>query len=265
MAGLGHVGVPPRLRFRDELRNFARFIVRPRLGPRLPGRLAGSQVAADWLSGVQPGRLLKWALFLWAVNLLFLGPIAVNAALAAGAQHRLNIHAIPWLQALLWAPIVEELVFRYSLRRAAHALWLVPVAAGLMLSGPGTASVLLLCAVLLLCWSPWAHSHGKLSIRPRRPGAAMASGRRYRRLFPVVFHIANLVFAGVHLHNFNIPEAALWLLPLLVLPQWLTGLVLGWLRVQRGIGAAIVLHAVFNGGPLLIVWLTITLMPEMVS
>src|SRR5690554_5747527 len=113
----------PRLRFRDELRDFMRFIVRPTLGPRTAPRRLGTQVGADWLSGLELGRLLKWALFLWAINLIFLGPIAVAAATAGGAQHRLNIHAIPWMQALLWAPIVEELVFRYGLRRIGHALW----------------------------------------------------------------------------------------------------------------------------------------------
>lgn len=53
----------------------------------------------------------------------------------------------------------------------------------------------------------------------------------------------------------------MWLLPLLVLPQWATGLVLGWMRVRRGIGAAIALHALFNGGPVLMIWLLMTLMP----
>ena len=33
----------------------------------------------------------------------------------------------------------------------------------------------------------------------------------------------------------------------------LTGLVLAWLRVRRGIGASIVLHAIFNGGPVLLI------------
>ena len=46
----------------------------------------------------------------------------------------------------------------------------------------------------------------------------------------------------------------------LVLPQWATGLVLGWMRVRRGIGAAIAC-ALFNGGPVLMIWLLMTLMP----
>ncbi len=251
-----------RYRFRDELRDFLRFFVRPTLGPRLPYRRVGGQVGADWLSGLEPGRLLKWALFLWAINLIFLGPIAVAAATAAGAQHRLNIHAIPWLQALLWAPIVEELVFRYSLRRIAHALWMVPVSVGIMLTGPSVTSILFLIAVLLLCWSPWV-GRARLRSPERSRGRSWELRRRYRALFPWVFHAANLTFAGVHLHNFNLPPTALWLLPLLVLPQWLTGMVLGWLRVRRGIGSAMVLHGLFNGGPLLLVWLILTLAPDM--
>lgn len=250
-----------RYRFRDELADFFHFVVRPTLGPRLPRRRAGGQLAADWLSGLGPGRLFKWAVFLWAVNLIFLGPIAVTAATAAGAQHRLDIHAIPWLQALLWAPVVEELVFRYSLRRIVHALWLVPVSVVIMMSGASTASVLFLIAVLLVCWSPWV-----VRSRPGRvPGRSWALRKRYRALFPWVFHAANLAFAGVHLHNFNIPQAPLWLLPLLVLPQWLTGMVLGWLRVRCGIGSAMVLHGLFNGGPLLLVWLILGLAPDMAS
>lgn len=252
-----------RYRFRDELRDFLRFIVRPSIGPRLPGRRVGGHIGADWLSGLDVGRLLKWALFLWAVNLIFLGPIAVAAASAAGAQHRLNIHAIPWLQALIWAPVVEELVFRYSLRRIVHALWLLPVSVGIMFGGPSTVSILFLIAALLICWSPWA-GQCRFRLSRRSPGRSWAIRRRYRSLFPWVFHAANLAFAAVHLHNFNMSQVALWLLPLLVLPQWLTGMVLGWLRVRRGIGAAMLMHGLFNAGPLVLVWLVLSMAPDAV-
>src|SRR3546814_19916673 len=64
----------------------------------------------------------------------------------------------------------------------------------------------------------------------------------YRRIFPWVFHVASLLFAAVHLYNFTLQGTPWWLFPLLVLPQWLTGMVLGWLRVKRGIGASMLLH-----------------------
>ncbi len=247
-------------RFRGELRDFIAFLRRPRLAPRTRGRRLGSGVAADWLSGVSVKRLLQWALLLWTVNLVFLGPIAVTAAGAGGAQHRLNLDAIPWLHALLWAPLVEELVFRYGLRRIAHIFWLVPAAIVAMLYGPGWSTGLLLLAVLLLCWRPAAG---------RR--YAPHQGRHWRLLlwyrgcFPWLFHAASLAFAAVHLFNFNMHQMPWWLMPLLVLPQWLTGLVLGWLRIRRGIGAAIVMHAIFNGGPLLVVWLILRWAPQVAS
>nr|WP_306669766.1 CPBP family glutamic-type intramembrane protease [Allopusillimonas soli] len=250
---------------------------------------------------------------LWLVNLVFLGPIAVSAAGLGGATHRIDINNMPWLQALLWAPIVEELVFRYWLRRPVNAWWVLPAAIGIMLSGPKWPAVFALAALLLLCWRPMLIGRKAPMRRPAFPhaspaekeavvagddtaapaGAAAgatsaymtrempeASGlpggkrrrlgpdwlwglqptpwryrRAYLRLFPLMFHLASLAFAAVHLYNFNLHQTPWWLLPLLVLPQWVTGLVLGWMRVRRGIGASMLLHGAFNGGPLLVVWL----------
>lgn len=246
------------MRFRAEVRDFLGFIVRPRFGPRLPGRSAGDGWWEDWFPNVSLGRLLKWACLLWAINLVFLGPIAVVAAGAGGATHRLDIQHIPWLHALIWAPIVEELVFRFSLRRISMAWWLLPTAVAAMLLGPKWPGMLLVAAAVAACWLPylWGLPYTRRSLAWRRR-------MFYRRCFPWVFHAASLVFAAVHLYNFNLHQTPLWLMPLLVLPQWLTGLVLGWLRVKRGLGASVLLHAIFNGGPLLVVWLVLRYLPEM--
>jgi len=241
--------------FRDEWRDFLRFARRPRVAPRLPGRQPGSGWWEDWFPALSVGRLLQWALALWAINLVFLGPIALAAAGAGGAQHRLDISNIPWLQALLWAPVVEELVFRYGLRQPARALWLVPAAACALVSGPQWHTVALVGAILLVCWLP--------CLRPppsQRPPLPWAWRATYLRWFPWVTHLACLAFAAVHLNNFNLNQTPVWLMPLLVLPQWLTGLVLAWLRVRRGIGASMLLHGLFNGGPLLLVWIILQTM-----
>ncbi|RTZ40670.1 CPBP family intramembrane metalloprotease [Candidimonas sp. SYP-B2681] len=244
--------------FRSELRDFIGFVARPRLAPRLPGRHAGNGWWEDWFPSVSFGRLLKWACFLWAVNIVFLGPIAVTAAGLGGATHRLDINNIPWLQALLWAPVVEELVFRYGLRRIAQAWWLVPAAVAAMFMGPKWSAVMLLTAIFAICWLPYL-----LGMAYTRRSLPWRYRIRYRRWFPWAFHVASLTFAAVHLYNFNLHSTPLWLMPLLVLPQWLTGMVLGWLRVKRGIGASILLHGIFNGGPLLLVWLVLRFAPEM--
>lgn len=240
------------LRFRDELGDFLRFVRRPGVLPRLPGRPAGNGWWLDWFPPIRLGRLVQWALLLWAINLLFLGPIAVAAAGAGGAQHRLDLNNIPFLHALVWAPIVEELVFRYGLRNVGKALWMLPLTVAALLTGPSGMGIALLAAALFFCWRPYL----------RNPPSAIKAlpwpwRKQYLRAFPWVVHISCIAFAAVHLNNFSLNQTSYWLMPLLVLPQWLTGLVLGWLRVRRGIGASILLHGIFNGGPLLLVWIVL--------
>ena len=70
-----------KLRFRDELVDFWRFIRQPNAA-----RLTGADRAARFRPGVRPGRLLAWALLLWCVNLFALGPVAVAAAGLAGPR-----------------------------------------------------------------------------------------------------------------------------------------------------------------------------------
>jgi hypothetical protein len=238
------------LPFKQELAEFWRYIRCPRLLRRLPGRrLRSSLLRADWLPPVRSRRILAWASLLWGVNFLVLGPLAVAAAGAGEVSHRIDLHNIPWLTAILWAPVVEEMLFRYGLRRPTQALWLVPALALAIYWGARTWTLVLLLAVVgLACWYT-------------RQGDAVpwrfAWRRAYVRHFGLVFHLSALAFATVHLSNYQLGMAAYWLLPFLVLPQWVTGLVLGWIRVQRGIGAAIALHIIFNTGPMLLVWVLI--------
>lgn len=238
------------LRFRDEFGDFVRFVLRPSFTPRLPPREAESGWVQDWFPGVPLLGLLKWAVFLWAINLVLFGPIAVWVATSSGATHKLDVYNMPWLQALIWAPIVEEMVFRYGMRRPAYAWWLTPIATAAMLLGPKWPGMLMMAAVLMMCWVPYL-SGAKWVRRP----TPWRWRLYYRRAFPLVFHLASILFAAVHLYNFKLHNTAWWLLPLLVLPQWLTGLVLGWQRCRRGIGASMLLHCMFNAGPLLVVWI----------
>ncbi|WP_312427620.1 type II CAAX prenyl endopeptidase Rce1 family protein [Achromobacter sp.] len=244
-----------KMRFRSEIADFWRFIRHPHPLSRLPNRAGGSGLAADWWPGIGPGRLLAWAAVLWVINLFALGPVAVVAAGLGGVSHRLDPHNIPWLTAVLWAPLVEEMLFRYGLRRPRQALWLIPALVPVVLWGPKVWTGLLLAAFILL--AVWG-----LRARPEPLKGWDTSWRRYYlQHYGVVFHLIALTFAAVHLTNFVYNKTPYWLLPLLVLPQWLTGLVLGWMRVRRGIGAAILLHSVFNAGPILMIWLVMRYAP----
>ncbi|WMD20134.1 CPBP family glutamic-type intramembrane protease [Achromobacter seleniivolatilans] len=248
-----------KTRFRSEIVDFWRFIRHPHPVSRLPGRAASSGLVADWWPGITPGRLFAWAALLWAVNLFALGPVAVAAAGMAGVTHRLDPANIPWLTAVLWAPLVEEMLFRYGLRRPRQALWLIPAMLPVVLWGPKLWTGLLLAAfVILACWG------ARHRAEPLK-GWDTNWRRYYLNHYGWVFHLVALTFAAVHLTNFVYGKVPYWLLPLLVLPQWLTGLVLGWMRVRRGIGAAMLLHATFNAGPILMIWAIMRWVPAAAS
>lgn len=247
------------LRFRDELRDFWCFLRRPNLSPRLPNQDLGKGWHTDWTNGLGVKRMLQWAGFLWLINITVFGPLAAMVATSSGAEHKLDLSNIPWKQAVLWAPLVEEMVFRYVLRRPSQFLWVLPVTVWCLFTGPQTLTVAILAVVIFL-----------LFVRPRI-GIEMGQGfkwqRRwniyYARHFGWAFYGSTLLFAAVHLYNFKFSQIPLLILPLLILPQFVTGLTLAWLRVRRGIGASIILHAVFNSGPILLIMLVMSLMPEL--
>ncbi|MGB3711107.1 MAG: CPBP family glutamic-type intramembrane protease, partial [Erythrobacter sp.] len=66
----------------------------------------------------------------------------------------------------------------------------------------------------------------------------------YVRLFPVFFWLSTLAFALIHVANFG--DAPLVMVLPLVLPQFVLGAILGYLRVTVGLWAAILLHAAHN-------------------
>jgi hypothetical protein len=241
--------------FRSELADFWHCVRHPTLR-RLNGARRGRWgVLDDFRPRISLGRLFAWAGFLWIINVFLLGPLAGAAAGAGGSLHRLDVHHIPWLMAVTWAPLVEELVFRYGLRRPLQALWFVPLMAVAMVWGPRPwTGIIVAIGVALALWSV-ARGHMRRT-RWRR---------LYSRYFGWIFHLSALTFAGLHLANFTLGTSSCWLLPLLVLPQWVTGLVLTWMRVRRGIGTSIALHALFNAGPILVIAILLRWAPAVAS
>lgn len=265
-----------RLSVKAEVKDFFAFVRAPSFSPRLPAKRAGDGWLIDWFGPLPVGRLVLWAVLLWLVNLFVLAPIAMAAVGAGGAQHRLNLTYLPWVQIVFWAPLIEEMVFRYGLRRPSQLFLLLPISIGCLFIGPEWYIQLLLALslYLLISRSAWSASERL----PRDASVAAfcwalvrgapwrwASYKRYKRCFPWIFYGATLAFAALHLYNFKLNQAPWYLLPLFVLPQAVTGLVLGWVRIRRGIGAAIFLHAIFNAGPLLVLITLLRLAPDLTT
>ncbi|WP_159991791.1 type II CAAX prenyl endopeptidase Rce1 family protein [Pelistega ratti] len=249
--------------FKEDLKSFLHYIRHPHLNYRLPYRI-GDGWWNDIIKIHTPFRLLlKWVFFLLTVNIFIFGPIALVVATQIGASNRLNIN-IPYLflLAAIWAPIVEEFLFRFGLRKPKMALYIVPLLTSVILMGRGVLSigivVVLLSLLLILDLSRQTGNKQALPFKWRR---------WYRHYFPWFFHGSVLLFAMMHLGNYDFKQGiSFLLLPLLILPQWLSGLVLAWMRVRDSFACAVVMHSLFNGIPVLFAWLIKTFLPlEQVS
>ena len=239
-------------RFGAQLRDFFRFLVKPDFR-RGYGRGAGDGWFKDWQLNTSWKRLFQWAAFMWAMNLLILAPIAIVAAEGVDATHRIKFSFILLPLAVLWAPVVEEILFRYNIRRPLLALWMMPVMFFVLLKQGtviGTLCLILVLAVIMIVYPRLGlDSYGKYW---RLPFGFL---RVYRKYFVFVMHLLVFSFAYIHLFNYEFKSVSLVATLLMVLPQWFSGLALMWMRVRYGIANAIYLHAIFNGGPVVLLML----------
>lgn len=151
---------------------------------------------------------------------------------------------------VIGAPVFEELVFRSWLSgKLQHILALLAVGAGFLGFGVGHSAGMLI-GVGVLVAALIAAGLALFLLRGRPPMGWFA------RIFPVLFWLATLSFALVHLFNFD--EGSLAILLPLVLPQLALGALVGYLRIRIGLWAAIVLHALHNATALSIAALAMT-------
>ena len=249
-----------QLTFKNDLKAFWAFVKRPSFGPRIANGRRGDGWWSDLKVHTPFKLLLKWAFFLWLLNIGFLAPIAIGVAESLGAKHQISLD-IPYLflLATFWAPIVEELLFRYGLRRPKLILLVVPVMIYVLHNGPNTLSVALvvLLSFLLFLFDLWRQTGEEYALPYKWR-------RYYRQWFPLIFHVSVLSFAAMHLMNYQFGDNLTWLVPLLILPQWVTGLVVAWMRIRDSMDCAVLMHAIFNGGPILLMLLLSQWLPEQV-
>ncbi|MCJ1961157.1 type II CAAX prenyl endopeptidase Rce1 family protein [Novosphingobium mangrovi (ex Hu et al. 2023)] len=146
------------------------------------------------------------------------------------------------------APIIEEMLFRGWQSGRPRALWLL---------GCGFLGAVVIAGQ--------AHGLGPLWITGGLLGLALIAGagwfalrRRpapgwFRSGYPVIYWLAALVFAGIHIFNYGNASA---LTALLVLPQLWAGIMLGYTRQRLGVGAGMLQHAGANAATMALALLT---------
>ncbi len=217
-----------------EWRRFGRFLARPALPARDAARAPLTILARLYA--------LDIAIMLALLTLAF---VAVAAGIELPETALAEMEFTPGLIVLviIGAPLLEEIAFRGWLSgRPGHLLAAAIIAAGLLITfgtdltqsdaGVNVAAIGLPLAVFV-------GALAALIVLRGRPAPGW-----YERLFPLFFWGSAIGFALIHIANFG--DAPLVMVLPLVIPQFVLGTILAYLRVNIGLWAAILLHAAHN-------------------
>jgi membrane protease YdiL (CAAX protease family) len=210
-------------------RAFAGFLARP----ALPRRAAGIDGAA-----------IRHTLALYGLDLVLMVPLilvalgaeAMGIHMPENALDSIEIDAM-WIAVIvLGAPLSEEVLFRGWLSgRPGHVAAVAMLVLGFMgaafAAGLGSQAGVLAAGFGALALAALAIWRGRRS----------EPFRFYSHRFRWFFYASALAFAAIHLLNYQGEASAL-----LVVPQFVAGLIFGYARVTNGLWSSIALHALHN-------------------
>jgi membrane protease YdiL (CAAX protease family) len=231
--------------------------------PRLPVGGRALAVAKDFIAFVRkPTRghprsvgmktQVCAVLSLLVVNALFSMLVCVPMLLVLhgtiGLEARPNSRSVIALlfDALLFAPVIEELMFRAGLRGARWALFGMPVVGSLFTSD--WKIMLSIAGLTAIIWLI-----GRVQRLRLRPEAlAMRRwkhGRAFIRHYAVVVWISAALFGVIHLSHYVAAAGLGWknvFLVLAVMSQFMGGMVFSYLRLRHGLESSMAAHFTWN-------------------
>jgi len=191
------------------------------------------------------GRAFGFYAHLLSLTLVLqLGVIVLAAGIkdGAGVEFR-GFGAHGWVLAITLigvVPVLEELIFRSWLTRSGFLLAIAVLCAVRLLM----PFLSLLVAIQVAAYVVVGLA---LIVRKERFRRFVAAADEVlARWLPATVPLSTGVFALIHVPNWDLPPGALWLVPLVVLPQFISGLMLAYARVRSGLKVSIVLHAAIN-------------------
>ena len=190
-------------------------------------------------------KTVKSILRLYSVHLVILLVALVLIGQIPNAQDSNNLinelEGLPvWyipVATVIIAPLLEECIFRLPLRAFVLNLVLPACLIALVVFGRFAGADKLLPVILAIAL---------LNFYISRKGAKLKKLQAFYNQYPrVVFYGIALLFGAVHITNY---DAQVWpFLPVLVLPQIIIGLLLGFVRLRYGFIWGFLLHAFHNG------------------
>ena len=167
-----------------------------------------------------------------------------------------------FVKAVIIAPIIEEFLFRFHLRYG-NFIYLFLLFLAVSVVGFAVATMTTVSFDGFESIVQWAKEH-PIWIAPiicfgigliifLKEQDRNREHRAVKRFFPYIFYLTAFIFAMLHVSNFTL-DKSMWLMaPLLVLPQFILGLYLGYIRMRNNLGYSIFIHAFNNAIPLFLI------------
>lgn len=209
---------------------------------------------------------------LWSFSFfitLILGLVASFIISATGyniVEHSAVVEFLqkPWYLVIffifLWAPLTEELTFRLGLKFSPYRLSFTIAFLALVFLN----IIFLIFSGLLQLLADWLFNFTKIAglifyfsfviiiglalgrLFKKRLNTIKAA-KIYRKHFRLIFYFAASLFALVHIFNYFNLEQIWFLIILLVVPQFIIALLLGYVRMNYGLVWSMITHLLHNG------------------
>lgn len=158
----------------------------------------------------------------------------------------------PWgifIAAVIIAPLMEEYFFRYGMRYHRSFLSSIILALGftafVFIQGLSLIPAVIISLSVLVIFIYAKYRESKLSQSER---GIRISNVIHHKFFSHAFYFQAIVFGLAHMSNFVLDSGTnILILPLLIVPQLILGLILGFARMKYGFIANLYLHAIYNG------------------
>ena len=209
------------------------------------------KVLKEWELNASIKYILKLASILWLINSLFFGPVAFKATILGNSNHKLYIQDISLFKGIIFAPLIEEIIFRYILKFPLNITFNILILFFYIFS-ESYNFIYILINILLV----------KLILNSHYIRIKKSKYNNYFYLinkffFRYILFLSSIIFSFMHLNNYFIEETPLWIMPAIILPQFFTSLILVIIRLNYGIGTSIILHSVFNLVPLISLYIIV--------
>nr|WP_315484325.1 CPBP family glutamic-type intramembrane protease [uncultured Undibacterium sp.] len=144
---------------------------------------------------------------------------------------------------LVFAPLIEELIFRAGLRNLQYSLFVGPALITLFFGQWQIAAGMFFFTMSI---AAYLHFFGLSRQKKQYAGDEFRLGRQFIQHYPKIFWLYAGAFAIVHITNFRFNDASGLLVIFAVIPQLSMGALWGYARLRDGLSASIALHCLNN-------------------